>query len=48
MKNVNNTESLTIVIVLFKEPFDLINETLKNISDFNIIIIDNEFPLLYS
>ncbi len=42
MKNVNNTESLTIVIVLFKEPFDLINETLQNISGFDIIIIDND------
>ena len=42
MKNVNITESLTIVIVLFKEPFDLINETLQNISSFNIIIIDND------
>ena len=42
MKNVNNTESLTIVIVLFKEPFDLINETLQKISSFNIIIIDND------
>ena len=42
MKNVNNTESLTIVIVLYKEPFDLINETLQNISGYNIIIIDND------
>ena len=42
MKNVNNTESLTIVIVLYKEPFDLINETLQNISGYSIIIIDND------
>ena len=42
MKNVNNTESLTIVIVLYKEPFDLINETLQYISGYNIIIIDND------
>ena len=42
MKNVNNTESLTIVIVLYKEPFDLINETLQNLSGYNIIIIDND------
>jgi N-acetylglucosaminyl-diphospho-decaprenol L-rhamnosyltransferase len=41
MQNVNNTKLLTIIIVLFKEPFDLINETLKHIKNYRLIIIDN-------
>ncbi len=35
-------ESLTIVIVLFRESFDLVSNTLSKIKNFKIIIIDND------
>ena len=41
MINENNSKSITIVIVLFKESFEIINKTLEYIKDFKIIIIDN-------
>ena len=41
MINENNIKSITIVIVLFKESFEIINKTLEYIKDFKIIIIDN-------
>ena len=41
MINENNIKSITIVIVLFKESFEVINKTLEYIKDFKIIIIDN-------
>jgi len=41
MINENNIKSITIVIVLFKESFEIINKTLEHIKDFKIIIIDN-------
>ena len=42
MKNLNDNNTLTIVIVLYKEPFELIYKTLNQIKDFKIIIIDND------
>ena len=42
MKNLNDNNTLTIVIVLYKEPFELIYKTLNLIKDFKIIIIDND------
>ena len=42
MKNLNDNETLTIVIVLYKEPFELIYKTLDQIKEFKIIIIDND------
>ena len=41
MINQNKIKSITIVIVLFKESFEIINKTLEHIKDFKIIIIDN-------
>ena len=41
MINENNSKSITIVIVLFKESFEIINKTLEYIKNFKIIIIDN-------
>jgi len=41
MINENNIKSITIVIVLFKESFEIINKTLEHIKDFKLIIIDN-------
>ena len=41
MLNINDYNSVTVVIVLFKESFDLISRTLKKIKDYKIIIIDN-------
>ena len=42
MKNLNDNETLTIVIVLYKEPFELIYKTIDQIKEFKIIIIDND------
>ena len=42
MKNLNDNKNLTVIIVLYKEPFELINETLEKIKQFKIIIIDND------
>ena len=41
MVNFISNEHLTIIIVLFKEPFELIAKTLKQIQNLKIIIIDN-------
>ena len=35
-------DSLTVVIVLYKESFDLISNTLSKIKNFKIIIVDND------
>ena len=37
----NLYDKITIVIVLYEEEFELINQCLENIKNFNIIIIDN-------
>ena len=42
MKNLNDNKTLTVIIVLFKEPFELIKKTLETIKDLKIIIIDND------
>ena len=42
MKNLNDNKNLTVIIVLYKEPFELINKTLEKIQDLKIIIIDND------
>lgn len=42
MKNLNNNKILTVIIVLYKEPFELIKRTIEKIKDFKIIIIDND------
>ncbi len=42
MKNLNDNKNLTVIIVLFKEPFELIKKTLETIKDLKIIIIDND------
>ena len=42
MKNLNDNKNLTVIIVLFKEPFQLIKKTLETIKDLKIIIIDND------
>ncbi len=42
MKNQNDNKNVTIVIVLYKEPYELISKTLNFIKDFKIIIIDND------
>ena len=39
--NDNLYDKITIVIVLYEEELELINQCLENIKDFNIIIIDN-------
>ena len=41
MLNLNDYSSVTIVIVLYKESFELVNKTLKNLRNYKIIIIDN-------
>lgn len=41
MLNIHDYNSVTVVIVLYKESFDLISRTLKKIKDYKIIIIDN-------
>ena len=43
MKNLNNNKILTVIIVLYKEPFELIKKTIEKIKDFKIIIIDNDY-----
>ncbi len=40
-KTINNSE-ITVVIVLYKETFELISKTLSNLTSFKIIIIDND------
>ena len=35
-------DSLTVVIVLYKESFELISNTLSKIKNFKIIIVDND------
>ena len=35
-------KNLTVIIVLYKEPLELINKTLEKIKDLKIIIIDND------
>ena len=42
MKNLNDNKTLTIIIVLYKEPFELIKNTLEKIKKLKIIIIDND------
>lgn len=42
MKNLNDNKTLTIIIVLYKESFELIEKTLEKIKDLKIIIIDND------
>ena len=43
MKNNDiKNEDITISIVLYKEPFDIIYKTLEKLKSFNIIIIDND------
>ncbi len=42
MKNQNVNKTLTIVIVLYRESFELIFKTLNHIRDLKIIIIDND------
>ena len=37
----NLYDKITIVIVLYEEEFELINQCLEGIKNFNIIIIDN-------
>ena len=39
--NNNLYNKITIVIVLYEEDLQLINQCLENIKNFNIIIIDN-------
>jgi len=41
MTNTKTDNLVTIVIVIYKEPFDLIKKTLEKIVNFNKIIIDN-------
>ena len=41
MKNLNQNKNLTIIIVLFKESFELISKTLDQIQNYKIVIVDN-------
>ncbi len=41
MLNINDYSSVTIVIVLYKESFDLVNKTLQTLKNYKIVIIDN-------
>ena len=41
MLNIHDYNSVTVVIVLYKSPFDLVSRTLNKIKDYKIIIIDN-------
>ena len=43
IQKLDDIDSLTIVIVLFKEPYELIHKTLDLIKDFKIILIDNDY-----
>ena len=38
---INDYSSVTIVIVLYKESFDLVNKTLQTLKNYKIVIIDN-------
>ena len=41
MMNLNDYNSVTVVIVLYKESFNLVSKTLESIKNHKIIIIDN-------
>ena len=41
MKNLNRYKNLTIIIVLFKESFEIISKTIDQIQNYKIIIVDN-------
>ena len=41
MLNINDYSSVTVVIVLYKESFDLVNKTLQTLKNYKIVIIDN-------
>ena len=41
MSELNLYKNITIVIVLYQEPFELLSKTLKTINSFKKIIIDN-------
>ena len=45
MKNLNLNKEITVVIVLYKDPEELIVKTLTQINNFKIIIIDNDANL---
>ena len=40
-KTIINTD-ITVVIVIYKESFELISKTLSNLMSFKVIIIDND------
>ena len=42
MSNTISSNSITIIIVLYKESYDLISNTLNKIENFKKIIIDND------
>ena len=46
MENLNIKKNITIVLVLYKETFDLISKTLNSLKLFKIIIIDNDNNLI--
>lgn len=45
MNNLNLYNNITIIIVLYKESFDLLSKTFKSINSFKKIIIDNDANL---
>ena len=47
MNNLNLYNNITIIIVLYKESFDLLSKTFKSINSFKKIIIDNDANHLY-
>ena len=42
MKNSNLQDEITVILVLYKESFDLISKTLYSLKSFKKIIIDND------
>ena len=42
MKNSNLKDEITVILVLYKESFDLISKTLYSLKSFKKIIIDND------
>lgn len=46
MENLNIKKDITIVLVLYKETFDLVSKTLNSLKLFKIIIIDNDNNLI--
>ena len=46
MENLNIKKDITIVLVLYKETFDLVSKTLNSLKLFKIIIIDNDDNLI--